>query len=64
MKTCLNRLIGRCKDCKADYEPVSPAHPANNLDCKNYYEVKLHTFRVVEEHPEGLSSIGKLLDKL
>ncbi|MEK6913120.1 MAG: hypothetical protein AABW47_00405 [Nanoarchaeota archaeon] len=40
-KTCLHRgePYGKCKNCREDYEPISPTHPVNNYDCKNYYEI-------------------------
>lgn len=44
-RTCLNRFIGRCKDCKQDY---SQGHHPNNLDCPNYREMKLVIFEVKE----------------
>lgn len=60
MKTCLNRLIGRCKDCTINYN--SNNHP-NNYDCKDYQEANIHTFEVEKKDEEGLDSISKLLDK-
>jgi len=61
MKTCLHR--GECKDCKIDYEPISPSHPSNNLSCKKYYELNLQTLEVVRDKSE-LESRDKLFDKL
>jgi len=45
MKTCLNRLIGRCHDCDIDYSNKYP----NNMHCSNYREINLHTFEVREQ---------------
>jgi hypothetical protein len=51
-KTCLNRLIGRCKntngkeECKRDYDTT---HHPNNYDCKDYQEVSMITFEVKNE---------------
>lgn len=45
-ETCLNRIIGRCRDCREDY---SDNHP-NNLDCLRYQGVKMHVFNVQENY--------------
>jgi len=37
-KTCLNRLLKRCKKCKRDYDTK---HHPNNLDCPNYHEINI-----------------------
>jgi len=42
LKTCLNRFIGRCKECKRDYEN----HHPNNLDCPDYKEIYIDVFEV------------------
>lgn len=41
MKTCLNRLVGICKDCERDYE-----NEVNNLSCWRYVEVNLSMMEV------------------
>lgn len=61
MKTCLNRLIRRCKDCEINYD--SNNHPSN-YDCKSYQEANIQTFEVEKKDEDGLDSISKLLDKL
>lgn len=48
-KTCLHRLFGDCKNCKEDYEAISPTHPANNYSCRSYYEIHFGSFEVVED---------------
>jgi len=45
IKTCLNRFLGRCGGCSRDY---NGEHHPNNLDCPNYYEIKLLVVEVVE----------------
>ena len=35
--TCINHFLGRCKDCKEDYDTQ---HHPNNLDCPYYKTVK------------------------
>ncbi len=56
MKTCLNRLIGRCDNCDIDYSNKYP----NNMHCSNYREINVHTFDVKEPEkirgPEGIYS--------
>jgi hypothetical protein len=47
-KTCLHRFLGECKECIADYEPISPTHPINNNCCKSYYEIHAGAFEVIE----------------
>jgi hypothetical protein len=47
-KTCLHRFCGDCKDCKVDYEPISPIHPFNNYSCKKYYEIHCITQEIEE----------------
>jgi hypothetical protein len=46
MKTCLNRLIGNCKNCTPDYNPQN--HP-NNYNCRNYHEVNLLSFDIKDK---------------
>ncbi|CAK0754700.1 hypothetical protein CCP1ISM_590003 [Azospirillaceae bacterium] len=41
-KTCLNRFLGKCKNCKIDYLP----HYPNNYDCPKYKELKIVVFYV------------------
>jgi hypothetical protein len=43
--TCLNRYLGRCKDCKEDYDK---SHYPNNYDCKNYMEIFVYTIKIEE----------------
>jgi len=44
MRTCLNRLIGRCTNgCKEDYDTN---HHPNNYDCVNYQEANIMEFTV------------------
>ena len=62
MKTCLHR--GECKDCKIDYEPISPSHPRNNLSCNKYYELNLQTCEVIEKPMPESKSLDKLTEKL
>ncbi len=46
MKTCLNRLIGRCKNkCLRDYDTN---HHPNNYDCSKYHEITMLEFTVVK----------------
>jgi hypothetical protein len=46
MKTCLNRLIGKCENgCKRDYDTN---HHPNNYDCVNYQESVVMEFKVRE----------------
>ena len=53
MKTCLNRLIGRCEHmngregCKSDYDTT---HHPNNYDCKDYQEANMIMFEVRNEN--------------
>jgi len=44
MDTCLNRLIGRCRDCSED---MDPSHHPNNTDCPMFRPVALLTFEVL-----------------
>ena len=61
VKTCLNRLIGRCKKlCKQDYDI---SHHPNNYDCKDYQEVNLITFEVISGSSKKYSFQRKLLKK-
>ena len=43
---CINRMTGRCPDCKRDYNTT---HHPNNLDCPNYKPIVLRTFEVKEK---------------
>lgn len=49
MKTCLNRLIGRCDGCERDY---NAEHHPNNYDCPNYKEVNINIINVIEKEEE------------
>lgn len=70
MRTCLNRLIGRCTNgCKEDYDTN---HHPNNYDCVNYQEanimeftVKKNEHHILEEKTcHGLKNIAlKVLEK-
>ena len=52
MKTCLNRLIGKCKNrCQRDYDTN---HHPNNYDCANYQEVNVIEFVVSENGKDTL----------
>lgn len=51
MKTCLNRLIRRCKDCIPNY---NPKNRPNNYDCKDYQEATLQVVKVKREDDEGI----------
>jgi hypothetical protein len=46
MKTCLNRLIGKCKDCIPNYDLQNRP---NNYDCKGYQEANIQTLKVEGE---------------
>ena len=46
MKTCLNRLLGRCQNCTEDYDTT---HHPNNYDCPWYKEVKILTHEIIEK---------------
>jgi len=48
-KTCLNRLIDKCVNCKKDYDIN---HHPNNYDCKDYKEVKIIIFEVKDRIKE------------
>jgi hypothetical protein len=57
MKTCLNRLIGRCENrCQRDYNAT---HHPNNYDCVNYREVNVLEFtaskKILEQKAKELS---------
>jgi len=40
-KICVNKWMGRCPDCKIDFDET---HNPNNYDCKNYIE--MHRWKV------------------
>jgi len=43
--TCRNRFLGRCKDCKKDY---NQNHYPNNYTCKNHVPMSVGYFGVVD----------------
>ncbi len=49
MKTCLNRLLGRCQNCTEDYDTT---HHPNNYDCPWYKEVKILTHEIIEKEDD------------
>jgi len=57
MKTCLNRLLGRCKTiCTRDY---NIKHHPNNLDCPDYIEADVCRFKIYD-----MKELRKLEGKL
>jgi len=52
---CLNRFLGRCKDCMIDYDPN---HHPNNLDCKNYKPIRISYF-IVNDSDDYVNSPKK-----
>jgi len=51
-RTCLNRFLGNCPDCKTNYDLDNRP---NNLDCKRYVECHIRTF-VVEESKDKIGN--------
>jgi len=45
MKTCLNRLLGICKDCSINYDPHNRP---NNYDCHSYHETNMIMINIKE----------------
>ena len=43
---CLNRFLGRCKDCSEDY---NVNHHPNNYDCRDYKELRIVIFEVKKQ---------------
>lgn len=61
MKTCLNRLIGRCeKICEMDYDTT---HHPNNYDCKDYKEVNFFEFEVKERDKKSRDYFRKFVSE-
>jgi hypothetical protein len=63
VKTCLNRLIGGCKNiCQSDYDI---SHHPNNYDCKDYHEIPILEFTVVKVSlwEKVYMEIGKIFGK-
>jgi hypothetical protein len=61
-ETCLNRLLGYCKNCKEDYDPF---HHPNNTDCRSYQKVTLLEVTVIKLTllDQTKITIGKLFGK-
>ena len=46
-KTCLNRLLKKCRNCIIDYDT---AHHPNNLDCPMYRPMSIKIIEVKEKN--------------
>jgi hypothetical protein len=62
-KTCLHRFCSDkgCKNCKEDYESITPSHPVNNYSCRNYYEIHVLTNNIVERVRKKELNLVKML---
>ena len=55
-KTCLNRLLKKCRNCIIDYDT---AHHPNNLDCPMYHPMTIKIFEVKEKNSKSKSTKDK-----
>lgn len=53
--TCLNRWLGRCRNCSPDFDPT---HFPNNYHCPEFKAIHIRYFEVREKE-DGITKKGE-----